>query len=255
MDLNAATELTLATAAGIAVARLVGLGLAGQFPALLVYLALMAVMNLSFGLLNPASSAYFWTYFAFEPLYCILSIIAVRELFALTFRKYPGIRTLGRGVMYAGVALALGISFLLTGAFWSGTARGRAHSRVFYLEISQRSVVFSLALIIVAILFVLSKYPLHLRRDTLVSSAFFSILLLSEAVQLLLDSLAPRLFNQYVDWTAALFMSLCLFGWAALLKPESASATAPVKASSSREDYLLEQLNSLNQLMTRAARR
>ena len=255
MDLHDAPDLIQAAAAGAAATRLIYLKLAKQFPALLAYLVFQAGINLGFGLLNDTSPPYFWSYIALEPLGCVLSVIAVRELFALTFDDYPGIRTVGRWVMYAGVAIALTASLLLTGFFWSGAALGRAHSRLFYLEVSQRSIVFTLAFVIVAILVFLSKYPLHLSRNTVVSSVFFGALFLSEASQLLADSLAPRLNIQYADWSAGVFMSLCMACWAVLLKPETRRVPAQVRFSSPHEDHLLQQLNSLNQLMTRAARR
>jgi hypothetical protein len=255
MDPSAATELILASAASAAVTRLIYLHLAREFPALVTYLAFVAVMNLGYGLLNQASTVYFWSYIALEPLECVFSILAVRELLTLTFNDYPGIRSAGRWVMYAGAVLASGISLLLTGFFWSGAARGRAHSHLFYIELSQRSIVFTLAFVIVAILLFLSKYPLHLSRNTLVSSAFFSVLFLSEAARLLIDSLAPKLNIHSVDWAGTVFMSLCLFGWSAMLKPESRAAPAQIRFSAPNEEHLLQQLNSLNQLMTRVARR
>jgi len=255
MDPNVATELSQAVAATAAVTRLIYLNLAKRFPALLAYLVFEAVMNLGYGLLNPVSVQYFWSYVVLEPLECVFGIIAVRELFTLTFDEYPGIRTVGRWVMYAGVALALSISLLLTGFFWSGAARGRAHSDLFYLEVSKRSIVFTLALVIVAILLFLSKYPLHLSKNTLVSSAFFGALFLSETFRLLVDSLAPKLHIHYVDWSEAFFISVCLVGWAAMLRPEPQRVPAQIRYSRPQEDQLLQQLKSLNQLMTRAARR
>jgi len=245
----------LAAAAAAAVARLVCLNLAGRFPALLSYLVFLAVTNVSFGLLDKSSSAYFRSYLVLEPLECVFSIFAVRELFALTFKEYPGIRTVGRWVMYAGVASALGISLLATGFFWTSRAMVRADAHLYYLEVSERSIVFSLAFIIITILLFLSRYPLHLSRDTLVSSVIFSVVFLSEAAGLLVDSLAPKLFNLHVDWTECVFMSICLVGWAALLKPESGNAPAQIAFSTPHEEHLLQQLNALNQLMTRAARR
>jgi hypothetical protein len=245
----------LAAAAAAAFARIVYLNLAGRFPALLAYLVFLAVTNVSFALLNKTSGAYFWSYAASEPLECVFSIFAVRELFTLTFREYPGIRTLGRWVMYGGVALALGVSLLLTGFFWTGGAIGRTHSKLYYLEVSHRSIVFSLAFVIVTILLFLSRYPLRLSRDTLVSSTFFSVVFLSEAAGLLVDSLAPLLYNLHVDWTECVFVSICLFAWATLLKPESGRAPARITFSTPSEDHLLQQLNALNQMMTRAARR
>jgi hypothetical protein len=255
MDPNAASELFHAAAAAAVVTRLICLNLAKRFPALVAYLTFVAVMNFGYGLVNQASVLYFWGYLVLEPLWCLFSVIAVRQLLSLTFNDYPGIRTVGRWAMYAGVALALGISLLLTGFFWTGTAGGRAHSHLFYFEVSQRSIVFSLAFVIVTILLFLSKYPLHLSRNTLVSSAFFSVFFLSEAARLLVDSLAPQLNIHYVDWTASAVIAICLLGWAAMLKPEPSAAPAQIRFSSPSEDHLLQQLNALNQVMARAARR
>jgi hypothetical protein len=255
MSPHAATELILAGAAVAAVTRLAQLNLARRFPALIAYLVFLAVENLGYGLLNSASEFYFWTYIALEPLECVFGIVAVRELFALTFNEYPGIRTVGRWVMYAGVTLALGISLLLTGFFWSSRAMVRADAWLYYVEVSQRSIFFPLAFVIATILLFLSRYPLHLSRDTLVSSAFFSVIFLSETVGLLIDSLAPKLYNLHVDWAESVFMSICLAGWAFLLKPEPRTAPAQIRFSSPDEDHLLQQLDALNQLMTRAARR
>lgn len=255
MDPNAATELMEASGAAVAVARLVYLKLARRFRALFAYLVFLAAMETDFGSLSQASKYYFWSYVALEPLECMFGIMAVRELLALTFNDYPGIRTFGRWVMYAGMAFAVGISLFLAGFFWTNTASGRAHSHVYYLELSKRSIVFSLAFVIVTILIFLSKYPLYLSRNTLVSSAFFSILFLSEASRLLVDGLAPQLNNRYVDWTENIFTSLCLFGWAILLKPESQQLPARIKVPGPQEDHLLQQLNALNRLMTRAAKK
>jgi hypothetical protein len=254
MDPRGAIELLQTASAAAAVTRLSCLNLAKRFPALLAYLVFLALINLGFSFLDRASKLYFWSYVFLEILKWIFSVFAIRELFALTFNSYPGIRTVGRWAMYFGVALALGISLLVTRFFWGGGARGHS-SRLFYFEVSQRSVVFTLAFVVVTVLIFLSKYPLHLNKNALVSSIFFSVLFLSEACRLLLDTLAPRLFNDYIDWPAAIFISVCLIGWAAMLRPEPGTAPARITFSGPEEDHLLQQLNALNQMMTRAARR
>ena len=112
-----------------------------------------------------------------------------------------------------------------------------------------------MAFVIVTILVFLSKYPLHLGRNTLVSSVFFSVMFLSEACRLLIDSLNPDMHIFYVDWAENIFVAVCLVSWAAMLRPETERVPARVTFSTPQEDHLLQQLNSLNQLMARAARR
>ena len=255
MDLHSATEFLESAAATSAVGRLIYLGLGRQFPALMAYLLFLAVSNFVYGILDWTSALYFWTYLFLVPLECILSVVAVRELFALVFNNYLGIRTVGRWSMYAAIVVATAASVVLTRLSWSRGALGRSFSHFFYWEVSQRSVVFTLAVIIATILFVLSKYPLRLGRNTWISSAFFCALFLSEAVRLLIDSLDPALRNPYVDWSQSIFIALCLGSWASFLRPETAPAPARVAFSTPHEDHLLKQLESLNQLMGRAARR
>jgi hypothetical protein len=251
MDPHIVTERVQAAAATIAVARLVYVGLAKRFPAMLAYLVLDALSSFAYGVLSPRSLAYFWIYVSEISLECILTILAVRELVNLIFTNFPGIRTVGRWAIYAGIGLAIFISIVTI--LWSNSYH-RKRWALFYLESTQRSVFFSLVFVIMAILFVLSKYPLHLGRNTYVSSAFFSAIFLSEAARLFLDTLAPWFFNHLVDWTEAVFTALCLGAWALMLQRQSVPV-ARVAFSTSQEDQLLAQLNSLNQLMTRAARR
>ncbi|HTA46876.1 MAG TPA: hypothetical protein VK789_30740 [Bryobacteraceae bacterium] len=252
MDPQVATELSQAAAATIAVARLISLRLATAFPALLVYLLFDAFYSYIYALISPKSGIYFWVYVSVAPLLSVISIFAVRELVTLIFQNYPGIRTLGRWVIYGSVTFAASIS--LAAAKLINIGYPHKKWGLYYIQSVERSVIFSLAIAIVAILFVLSKYPLHLGRNTYVSSGFFGALFLSDAVRLLIDSLAPQFFNHYVDWTEAFIITACLAGWALMLRRQPAPV-ARVAFSSPDEDRLLQQLESLNQIMTRAARR
>lgn len=250
MDPHVTAELIQAAGAVAASARLVSAGLRKHFLALLSYLVFLAVLNLVLGLENAQSLLYFYSWVVLEPLKCVFSVLAVRELFTLTFENYPGIRTTGRWAIYSGVTLAVSIS--LTATIWAGGAHGR--SKIFYFEACQRWVMFTLAVVIGAILWSLSRYPLHLRRNTLVSSICFSALFLADACRLFIDSLAIYLYNLPIDRTESVFACVCLLTWAVLLKPDEIIPTR-ITFSTPREDHLLEQLSALNQMMDRAARR
>lgn len=254
MDPHAAIELLLSAAASTACGRLIYLGLRKEFPALLSYLLFIALENFIYGVLNPRSTLYFWVYVVLAPLENVFDIIVVRELLTLMFQKYPGIRTVARWAMYLALGLSVCVSLVLTKYLWNAGASGRVKWGLFYLEITQRAIVLALVAVILAILFALSRYPLHLGRNTYVSCAFFSILFLSEAAELFIDATARGLFNQFVDRTQSVFVALCLASWALLLRPEKVPA-ARVAFSTPQEEHLLHQLDALNQMMTRAARR
>lgn len=241
--------------AAIAALRLISLGLANRFSALLTWLVAESAINFLFGTLDPSTALYFWMYFTLEPAKCVFEVLAVRELFALVFAGYPGIRSGGRWVMYAAIGISLSISAGVTASLWTGTASGRSFSHLYYLQTTQRSVLFGLTIVIVTILVFLSKYPLHLSRNILVSSACFSILFLSEALEQFIDVLQPNLRLLSVDYGESYFMAFCLLAWALLLRPESEYKPQKISFSTPQEERLLAQLNALNQLMTRSARR
>jgi hypothetical protein len=248
-------------AAAIAVARLIYLKLGRQFPALVAWLSVLSASDFAYSLLSPQSALYFWIYVAEQPVLAVFGVLAVRELLAVVFRDYPGIRSVGRWGVYAGVAVASSASMAASIAFAHDHSHGSLH--LFYLEVFQRSVVFTLALVILSVLFVLSRYPLHLSRNSIVSSVFFSSIFLSDAVRLLIDSLSIRLNNQMADLTETAVVLLCLGTWAVLLQAEAAGQPAVISDTGETlhlsfanpaEAHLLSELDSLNRLLTRAAR-
>ena len=261
MDSNSIAELLQAAAAAIAVARLTYLKLGGRFPALLAWLSVLGATDFAYSLLSQRSALYFWIYVAGQPVLCIFGVLAVRELLALVFRDYPGIRSVGRWGVYAGVAVASSASLLASMAFARDRSHGSLH--LFYIEVFQRSVVFTLALVILSVLFALSRYPLHLSRNSVVSSVFFSSIFLSDAVRLLIDSLSIRLNNHMADLTESAVICLGLGTWAVMLQAEAArqaamagneAETVHLSFANPAEAQLLSELDSLNRLLTRAAR-
>ena len=204
-------------------------------------------------LLPRSSRAYFWLYTGYVVVTCAFGGFAVNELFALVFTDYPGIRTVGRWGMYAGTALAT-IASIAVGAYFRRTStEGSFH--LFSLEVVQRSIVFSLAIVIATILFFLSRYPLNLGWNTYVASGFFSALFLSDAVRLLVDSLQTTLHNDVVDWIESAFIVICLVAWASLLRRHSLPARRPAAPATPHEEHLLAQLAAINQMLGRTARR
>jgi hypothetical protein len=252
MDTNTLFDLLESAAGAFALARLIQLGLRKPFRALVAWLAFQSGSNLIYSLMGHKSGAYYWTWLAFTAIECIVGIIAVGGLFSLVFENYPGIRSVGTRAMYAGVLLATAASFLLTALFRRQNDHG--DTLLFHFEVAQRSVVFSLAIVIATILFCLSRYPLHLGRNTYVVSGLFSVIFLSQAAQLLFDSLAPYLFNHVIDRSVEALIFACLIAWAVLLQPAPARKPERVIFSTPAEDHLLAQLTALNQMIGRTVR-
>jgi hypothetical protein len=247
-------EYLQAAGAALAAGRLLQLGFSRSQPALLAFLTFNSIYLIVLATFGPASNAYYTIYLVGTILYWVVSVVAVREMFALTFDGYPGIRTVGRWVLYAATALAIAVSVLITVAVRHEYGHGKA--LLYWAEISNRSVVFTLAVIIAAIVRFLSHYPLHLGRNTYVSTTFFSAVFLSEAGMLVADGLTRSLYIVWVDVAQVVFAGVCFFGWALLLRPELAAPTPQrISFESPAEHELLQQLDSLNRLLSRAGRR
>ena len=252
MDAIRISGLLQTTAAVLVVGRLLQLKLGSRFPALLTWLIVTACGEFALISSHQRSDVYFRTWLIVAPVESFFGIMAVRELFALVFRDYPGIRSAGRWGMYTGLGVAASGSIVLANWFRRTTEHGSL--LLFNAEVLQRSVVFSVAVVILSILFFLSRYPLRLDQNTYVFSSFFSAIFLSEALRLLVDSLELRLNNRGVDLAEAIFVSICMVLWASLIQHADTPVPERVRFSSLREEHLLEQLASLNHMLSRAGR-
>jgi len=242
--------------AAVAAVRLFAVRLGARQPGLLAFLVYVAVNSVLLSLFPPDSIEYFWVYVVSAPVGWVVSIWAVREIISLAMAAYPGIRTACRWTMYAAVAVSSFVSLLITAAFWRGS--GSAQRGLYYLLITERSVLFSLAVVIVSLLLFLSYYPIRLHHNQYVSCGFFSAIFLSQAVQQLFDSLAPNFYSRISDVAQLGVETLCLCGWALLLRREETVAEPPVeKLSVSRPEaaHLLEQLQTMDKFLSRAGRR
>lgn len=118
-----------------------------------------------------------------------------------------------------------------------------------------RSIHFSLAVIIVILMVFLSRYPLRLDRNTYVATGFFSAMFLAEAAVRLLDILTPHLFVHSVDRPEVGFVSLCFLGCGIALRPAEAPIMLRVPVNKPKETELLQQLESLNDILSGSVRR
>ena len=249
MTPESAAAILEAAAAAIAIVRLFSLGLARDLPALLSFLILTCASAAAASALPLASPAYFWLYIVQTPLYCVLAILAVRELFKVVFADYPGIRTAGRMAISWCALLAC----LIAALFAMARRPNPSSAALAAIELFRRSAALSVALFILFLLYSLSRYPLHLRRNIVISTGMFSILFLSQAAQLLIDSFSWLLYHKEVDLANEFFSALCMGAWAALLRAEPARA-GKAGGAAAHEEQLLANLESLDRLLTRAAR-
>jgi hypothetical protein len=241
-----------AAAATFAVARLLQFRMSRQFPALIGWLVVAAARAVSLSVLLGKSKAYEWVYLIASPVVFCVAALSVREMFALVFRDYPGLRTAGRWVLYAGLILSVIVSAIFAKAYWRSWAPGSRG--VFYELVLERSVDASLAAIIVVMVLFLSRYPLDLDRNVYVATGFFSAMFLVQAASRFIDSISPHFYASYADYTDVCFTAACFVGWGIMLRPVAAPRP-PRPPNKPREIALLHQIESLNEILVRSGRR
>jgi hypothetical protein len=101
----------------------------------------------------------------------------------------------------------------------------------------------------------LSRYPLHLDRNTYVASGFFSAIFFAAGAVKLIDSISTHLYLVYADAAEVIFATICFVGWGLLLRPAEKPVSVRPAANKPREAELLQQLESLNQILSRSSRR
>lgn len=243
-----------AAAAAFAAARLLQFRLTSRYIYLFSYLAATALFDIGLSTLSRQSPAYYWTYVAAGPTIWLTASLAVYQMFALIFRDFPGLRTAGRWALNC----ALGLSIIVSTVILRAPLPHQSTRTIalYYELVFDRSVHFGLAAIIIVLILFLSRYPLHLDRNTYVASGFFSAVFLAESVTRLIDTLSPALYTNAVDTPEIAFVALAFAGWGVMLQAQSVVPT-PVRAPANpgREAELLRQLDALNGVLSRSVRR
>jgi hypothetical protein len=248
-----AAEFLQGIAALAAAFRLLSLGLARRQTALFSFVLLNAANLLVLVSIPSDSPLYFWLFIGFTVVNWVAAFLAVRGMFGLSMGDYPGIRTAARWALYATTSLAALLALGIGASAWGAGRNGR--SNLFYIEVADRSFLLTLAVIVVGLIFFLSRYPLHLLRNTYVSCAIFSGILLSQAAADLVDSLSPHLYSHGTDIAASLVCAAFYVAWAFLLRPEEAVAAARISFEAPDESALLGELEAMNRLLGRVGRR
>lgn len=245
-----------AAAAAFTIARLLHFRTWRIFPALISYLFIIAVRASILSFFDPdRSPVYTHTYLIATPIVCCAGALAVYEMFQLIFRNYPGLRTGGRWSLYTSLFIAVSITALILLRTPSARAPITPIDRFLRVELDfERSITFGLAVIVIILMFFLSRYPLHLGRNTYVASGFFSAMFLAQALVRLIDTLHPGLTARFADYPEVAFTAFCFIGWGMMLRPAEAPEPVRAPANNAREAELLHQLDSLNSILSRSSR-
>ena len=246
------TTLAATVAGTVLLIRILTLGRARGWSGLTVYLSQHILWGYALLAIPRSNRLYLRLYEISNPVEWVAAIVCVMDLLGRAFGAYPGIRSLSRWAACGATIAATAIALTLARFFWSGSARGQ--KVLFYFEVVDRSVLLSLALIVVLTLAFLSRYPLPLTVNTWISLIAFSAILLSLASARLIDSLAPGLASQAADAAQLVFECVCYALWAGLLQKRETESPERVIFHHVGEQELLRQLDAMNGILRGAGR-
>jgi hypothetical protein len=242
-----------AAAAAFAAARLLQFNLTRRFPFLSLFLIGIFVFDTALSLFSFRSRTYFWVYVVADPLIYCIAVLSVRETFALIFRTYPGLRTAGGWAMNIALAVAL---VIFVAFFRQPSWQLSRNSVVLFYELAfDRMIHFAMALVILAQMYFLSRYPLQLDRNARVASVCFSSIFLIQSAARVVDTLFPHQYFTPVDRAEVALTALCYLSWGLMLRAATAYPVKQAAVPKTRETELLHQLDTLNEMVNRAGRR
>ncbi len=204
---------------------------------------------------NPNMQWYAEFYLLTQPLLWFFYIVTVLELYGGILRDHPGIATLGRRTLMAGLVIAVVVSGLTLQADLQGLSD---NSRILvYYGVVERGILFSLVIFLVIMLLFLARYPVPLKRNLAVHAIVYSVFFLTSALALFVMNVTGFEIRRVVSTALLAIADACLVAWLVLLRPAGEEQTVVLRQSLTPQDEvrLLEQLEALNASLSRSLRK
>lgn len=245
-------QVVISGASGIIAARLHRSGLYRRYPVLFSYMAFLALYALCPVVWDTRGRAYFWTWIFAQPMLWLLDILVVRELCRVVLERYRGLLTLGRWVMYFGVAVAALLS--LASLLPHITSTMPARSRVLgYWVGANRGVSLSLVIFLLLMLFAVSRYPVRLSRNVILNAVLFTICFTCDSLGAILKAIFDRRLSAELNLAASGVEAICLLVWLRYLTPEGENTHFEwLQFGPEYEARVMGRLDSLNRVVQKA---
>jgi hypothetical protein len=229
-------------------------GLHKKYRIFFAYLLFRIPYTMAGLLLDVKSDFYLKFWVVTIPITWAFYVLVVRELCGLVLERYAGLKTLGRWFMYLATAVSLALSVLSLLPRLSPATPQRSRI-LYYIYAIDRGVTLSLAIFLVVMVFLLSRYPVRLSRNVVVHVVVYTLFFLSSSMTMLLRSVFGLRVYTAVDTALMALASACGFAWFWLLSLKGEETTVSLPSMDSRhEQHLLSQLDSLNQTLLKAAK-
>jgi len=226
-------------------------GLYRRYRVFFAYFVYRVPFLICFLSLNTKSNIYFYFWMITLPLSWLFYVLVVRELCFVVLEDYKGLYTLGRWAMYVGVSVSVVMSILSLIPKISPAQRSRILP---YMAAADRGVTFALAIFLILMLFLLSRYPVPLSRNVVVHAALFATFFFSNTLSTLLRVFGVRLYTA-IDSGLMVVSSACALAWFFWLTPQGERVPARFpQLGAHDEKRIMAQLEALNRTLLKASR-
>jgi hypothetical protein len=203
--------------------------------------------------LSVHSEAYLRLWVVSEPLIWMFYVGVVLELYRLVLERHKGLYTMGRWALYFGMALSVGLSVLSLFLRIKPAQRSRILP---YIVPADRGVTLCLAIFLLLMLFLLSRYPVQLSRNVILHATLYTTFFLSNTLGVILFSVFGIGLYNSISTGLMVVSCACVYSWLFFLSPKGEEVRMNIlHFGPEHEERLLYQLDSLNTTLLRAARK
>jgi hypothetical protein len=236
-------------------ARLYRSGLHRRYRVFFAYV-LFRLPTASFVLLFPSKSPiYFYVWVVTEPLTWVFYVWVILELCRLALDRHKGLYTLGKWAMYLGIAISVTLSVLslLPRIRPSSTQRSRV---IGYVLATDRGVTLTLAIFLLLMLFLLSRYPVPLSQNVILHAAVYTIFFVSNTLDVLLESVFGVRLYPVIDAGLMGVSAICVLAWLFFLNPRGEDSRVNIPHfGPENEKRILYHLDALNATLLKVSRK
>jgi len=242
-------------ASGLTALKLFRMGLSRRYQVFFWYL-IFRVLNMAWSLFLPLNSnIYFYSWVFSEPVVLMFYIWVVWELCGLVLERHRGLSSLGRWAMYFGTCISVILS-ILSLIPKIRNAPPQVSRIIGYYYAMDRGVTFCLALFLLLMMFLLSRYPVRLSRNVILHVSLYTVFFLSNTLSVILGGVFGLHLYTQIDTGLLVVSAACSLCWLFFLnrKGEEIRMTIP-HFGPEHEERLLLQLDSLNSTLLKVARK
>jgi hypothetical protein len=237
-----------------AATRLVFLASARQYRPFLGLLATWFTVCVLTIFVPLSSRLYFQVYVLIIPISWFLYLFVARDLYQKIFDNYRGIAFAGRWCLYiSGVFLVAGG----VASVWFSPARLSSSFMFAAITVIDRSILFGLAFFLVMLVIVIVRYPISFQKNLIVHTLVFSAILLCQALLQAADQWTGYHRSTLWNALAAGLDTILVSAWATLISRAGETVNVRIRQhlKPELELHLLGQLDALNGILLRAARK